>query len=63
MIPPRKARGFMKHLTVGVFHDDALCRELGKKNSESDIAMFSRRLNDRIFTFMHPVRDKLTPVR
>jgi len=61
MIPPRKARGFMKHLTVGVFHDDALCRELGKKNSESDIAMFSRKLDDRIFTFMYPVEDKLTP--
>jgi selenocysteine-specific translation elongation factor len=51
----------MRHLTVGVFHDDALCRELGKKNSESDIAMFSRKLDDCIFTFMYPVDDKLPP--
>jgi len=51
----------MKHLTVGVFHDDALCRELGKKNSESDIAMFSRKLDDCIFTLMYPIDDKLPP--
>jgi len=51
----------MEHLTVGIFHDDALCRELGKKNSESDIAMFSRKLDDCIFTFMYPVEDKLSP--
>ncbi len=51
----------MRHLTVGVFHDDALCRELGKKNSESDIAMSSRKLDDCIFTFMSPVDDKLPP--
>jgi selenocysteine-specific translation elongation factor len=51
----------MKHLTVGVFHDDAISRELGKKNTESDIAMFSRKLDDHIFTFMYPVDDKLPP--
>ena len=51
----------MKHLTVGVFHDDGLCREFGKKNSESDIAMFSRKLDECIFTFMYPVDDNLIP--
>ena len=51
----------MRHLTVGVFHDDALCRVLGKKNSESDIAMFSRKLNDCTYTFMYAVEDKLAP--
>jgi len=50
----------MKHLTVGVFHDDEICRDLGKKNTESDIAMFSRKLDECIFTFMHPVEDKLS---
>jgi len=50
----------MKHLTIGVFHDDEICRELGKKNTESDIAIFSRKLDECIFTFMYPVEDKLT---
>jgi len=50
----------MNHLTVGLFHDDALGRELGKKGSESDIAMFNRKMGDHIFTFMSPVEDKLS---
>ena len=50
----------MKHLTVGVFHDDTFCRELGKKASESDIVMFNRKMDERIFTFMSPVQDKLS---
>jgi len=50
----------MKHLTVGVFHDDEICRDLAKKNTESDIAMFSRKLDGCIFTFMYPVEDKLS---
>ncbi len=50
----------MKHLTVGVFHDDSLGRELGKKASESDIVMFNRKLDEHIFTFMSPVEDKLS---
>lgn len=51
----------MNDLAVGLFHDDALGRELGKKDTESDIAMFNRKTNDRIFTFMSPVEDKLSP--
>ncbi|MGO9644446.1 MAG: EF-Tu/IF-2/RF-3 family GTPase [Candidatus Bathyarchaeia archaeon] len=51
----------MKHLTVGIFHDDALSRELGKKNTESDIGMCSRKTENNIFSFMYPVEDKLTP--
>ena len=50
----------MKHLTVGLFHDDALGRELGKKGTESDIIMFNRKMDDCIFTFMSPVDDKIT---
>jgi selenocysteine-specific translation elongation factor len=49
----------MNHLTVGIFHDDALGRELGKKGTESDIAMFNRKMDDHIFTFMSAVEDKL----
>lgn len=50
----------MRHLTVVVFHDDALGRELGKKDTESDIVMSNRRVDDRTFIFMSPVEDKLT---
>jgi selenocysteine-specific translation elongation factor len=57
---PPKGHGAMKHLTVGIFHDDTIARELGKKNTESDIVMFSRKLEDYIFTFMYPVEDKLS---
>lgn len=50
----------MRHLTVGVFHDEPLAAELGKKGTLSDIAMFNRKTDDVIFTFMAPVEDKLT---
>jgi selenocysteine-specific translation elongation factor len=50
----------MKHLTVGVFHDDTIGRELGKKGTESDIVMFNRKMDEHIFTFMYPVEDKLS---
>jgi selenocysteine-specific translation elongation factor len=51
----------MKHLTVGLFHDDALGAELGKKGTESDFAMFNRKTGEEIFTFISPVGDKLIP--
>lgn len=50
----------MEHLTVGIFHDDAIGRELGKKGTESDIVMFNRKMGEHIFTFMSPVEDKLS---
>ena len=51
----------MKHLTVGVFHDDTIGRELGKKEgTESDIIMFNRKMDEHIFTFMSPLDDKLS---
>jgi len=50
----------MKHVTVGLFHDDALGAELGKKGTESDFAMFNRKTGEEIFTFISPVGDKLT---
>jgi selenocysteine-specific translation elongation factor len=50
----------MRHLTVGIFHDEELGKELGKKGTLSDMAMYHRRSDDCIFTFMSPVEDKLT---
>ncbi len=50
----------MKHLTVGVFHDDSIGRELGKKGTESDIVMFNRKMGEHIFTIMSPMEDKLS---
>ncbi len=50
----------MKHLTVGIFHDDCLGRELGKKGTESDIVMFNRKTDTSIFTFMQPLQDKIS---
>ncbi len=50
----------MKHLTVGVFHGDAIARELGKKDTESDIVTSHRKMGEHIFTFMSPLEDKLS---
>jgi selenocysteine-specific translation elongation factor len=49
----------MKNLAVGLFHDEELGRVLGKKGTESDIAMFNRKTEEYIFTFLSPVVDKL----
>jgi selenocysteine-specific translation elongation factor len=51
----------MKNLAVGVFHDDSLSRELGKKGTESDILMCNKKTTDDIFTFLSPIEDKLVP--
>ena len=50
----------MKHVTIGIFHEEKLGSELGKKGTESDILMFNRKTDDCVFTFMSPVEDKLT---
>ena len=50
----------MKHVAVGIFHDDKLGRELGKKGTESDILMFNKKTDDCIYTFMSPFENKLT---
>jgi selenocysteine-specific translation elongation factor len=41
-------------------HDENLGKELGKKGTLSDIAMFNRKTDDEVFTFLSPVEDKLT---
>ncbi len=50
----------MKHLSIGIFHDETIGRELGKKGTESDILMFNRKMDEHVFTFMYPVGDKLS---
>jgi len=50
----------MKHINIGIFHDENLGKELGKKGTESDILMFNRKTDNFIFSFMSPVDDKLT---
>ncbi|MEM4258803.1 MAG: EF-Tu/IF-2/RF-3 family GTPase [Candidatus Thermoplasmatota archaeon] len=50
----------MRHLSVGIFHDENLGRELGKKGTESDIVLCHKKTQDCIYTFMHPVGDKLS---
>ena len=49
----------MDNLTVGVFHDEALARELGKKGTASDLLMFNRKTDTRVFTFVAPAADKI----
>jgi selenocysteine-specific translation elongation factor len=51
----------MKNLTVGIFHDQELGRELGKKSSETDILMFSRKTESCVYTFLSPLEDRLIP--
>ena len=50
----------MKHLSIGIFHDENLGKKLGKKGTESDILMFNRKTDDSIISFMSPAGDKLT---
>jgi selenocysteine-specific translation elongation factor len=50
----------MKNLTVGIFHDEEIGRELGKRGTESDMVMYNRKTDDCIFTFMQPVGDKIS---
>lgn len=50
----------MKHVTVGIFHDDKLGRELGKKGTESDLVMFNKKTDECVYTFMSPFENKLT---
>jgi len=50
----------MKHVAVGIFHDDKLGRELGKKGTESDILMFNKKTDECVFTLLSPFENKLT---
>jgi len=51
----------MEHLTIGVFHDTDIAKELGKKGTESDIRMYNKKTDDMVYSFMEPVEDKIIP--
>jgi selenocysteine-specific translation elongation factor len=51
----------MHQITIGIFHDDSLASELGKKATESDMVLFHRKTDHEIFTFIYPVEDKIIP--
>ena len=51
----------MKQITIGIFHDDTLAKELGKKATESDMVFFHRKTDDAVFSFIYPVDDKIIP--
>lgn len=53
--------GCMQQITIGIFHDDNLASDLGKKATESDMVLFHRKTNESIFTFVYPVDDKIIP--
>ncbi len=44
----------MKYMNVGIFHDGTLGKELGKKEGDTDIVMFSRKTDGCIYTFLQP---------
>ncbi len=51
----------MRNLNVGIFHDPELGRELGKTGTKSDIALFNRKTDTCIFSFLCPVDEKPVP--
>ncbi len=50
----------MRSVNVGIFHDEGIGKELGKKGTESDIVFHNRKADDCIYTFMHPLEGKLS---
>ena len=48
----------MKHVTIGIFHDTELGKQLAKKGTQSDIVLYNRKTDDGIYSFMEPVDDK-----
>jgi selenocysteine-specific translation elongation factor len=51
----------MQQMTIGIFHDDKLASDLGKKATESDMLLFHRKTDSEIFTFVYPVDDRIIP--
>lgn len=44
-----------RNITVGIFHDPELGRELGKPGTKSDMELSSRKTDECIYSFMSPV--------
>ena len=51
----------MQQVTIGIFHDDKLASNLGKKATESDMILFHRKTDNEIFTFVYPIDDRIIP--
>ncbi len=51
----------MNQITIGIFHDDTFAKDLGKKATESDMVFFHRKTDNAVFSFIHPVEDKIIP--
>ena len=51
----------MNQITIGIFHDDALAKELGKKATQSDMVFFHRKTDDAVFSFLYAFEDKIIP--
>ena len=49
----------MKYINVGIFQDDRIGKDLGKRESETDIVMHSRKTDNCIYTFLQPRDDRL----
>ncbi len=54
----------MRSLNTAVLNDKELPKQLGKQGTASDIALYNRKLEDEIYTFISPVGypDKLAPL-
>lgn len=50
----------MDQLTIGIFHDEELAKDLGKKATVSDMVFHHRKFDDVVFSFIHAVDDKLS---
>mgnify|MGYP006286487727 CR=1 FL=1 len=53
-------QGGMQQVTIGLFHDETIAKELGKKATASDMVFFHRKKDDLVFSFVYPVEDKIT---
>jgi len=49
----------MKHICIGIFHDEALGSLLGKKGTDSDLLLFHRKIDDVVYTFIAARDDRI----
>jgi selenocysteine-specific translation elongation factor len=52
----------MKNLTIGIFGNREFIKELGKKSTVNDIAIYHHADSEHIFTFVSPNSDKIQPL-
>ncbi|MDG6228753.1 MAG: EF-Tu/IF-2/RF-3 family GTPase [Candidatus Thermoplasmatota archaeon] len=51
----------MNQITIGIFHDDAFAKELGKIATQSDMVFFHRKTDDAVYSFLYAFEDKIIP--